>query len=499
MKKLFAIIVTLLVGAQIYFASWMNRQGDVYFNEDIARDLLLLEQIITTHDFTLIGPRTLGIPGLFHGPLWIYLNLPAYVIGNGNPIVIGFFWLLLYVLYLGIVFVVAKKLFDTTIALLSVLLLSSVAYSYIFNNTFGALLLFPLFFYSFVSYLKHQKIRTLLISLFILGIIIQFEMAFGGPLLLITLFFQLYFLAKKKKLRHLWAFFIVLLPLSNYLLFEIRHNFIQFNSLIGYFNSPPTQPTQSFFALFSQRINIMFYENIQFLAHHSLWMTMLVLGIFAYAVFAATTKKEYKKYKTIFATFFMLYVGYWVVTLVYKGEMWLWYYYEFLPLWVILFCATYRLMNKYLFIIIFLLFYLTGINAQLATYKDVQTSIGNNHYSWQLYAQTATQLYTDAPKEFGYYISEHDDLGYRTRYALHYLGRSFAKTGKETTKMQTTYLVYDKIQGDKWWKEVKVRIKKDPVKKISVKNLNLIERYQLNEKEITTQSDPNLINSLFFR
>src|ERR1700704_37205 len=102
---LFFCIASILFG--IYLFSLHLLLGDLLFHTDIARDFLLIQDIAVNNKLTLIGPRAGGIPGVFFGPIWLYLNLPAFIIGNGNPLAVGYFWLLLFLFGVGAVYYVA--------------------------------------------------------------------------------------------------------------------------------------------------------------------------------------------------------------------------------------------------------------------------------------------------------------------------------------------------------------------------------------------------------
>lgn len=499
-RKAIPLIIVFLIAFQIILSSWILFKGDLYYNEDISRDLLLLENITTKQPITLIGPRAMGISGLFHGPLWLYVNLPAYVIGQGNPIVMGIFWMLLYAIYIALVYFVAKRLFDSTVAIMSALLLSSISYQYFFNNTFGALFLFPLFFYTFTKYIQTLKIKLLLISFFLLGLIIQFEMAFGGPIMLVSLVYLLIHLIRKKKLFHLLACGIILIPLSTFFLFDLRHGFMQTHSLLTYMFSHNSS-SGSFISpeLVTHRIMVIQTSALQFLNHSSDFLNILFYASIGYAVFCCIKNKEIKN-ANVYFSFFVLFLGYWIVTLAYKGGMWIWYYYEFTPVIVILFCSLYRLVNRSVFLVIFLVFYCMAMLTQFSYFKlNTNGFSANSTYSWQLYQFAAQKLYADAPKEFGYYIYESDLLGYRTRYAIHYFARNYQKQGIENKKMPTTYLMIDSSIGNPWWTKNAVHIDKKPTKKYTINDLYQIEKYNLTQKDIAVPSDPNMIDSLFFR
>src|SRR3990167_10532225 len=91
MKTVFYSLLTLLIVINFYFAAYPLLKSDVHFFNDVARDFLLLREI-DSKKIVLIGPRS-NASGLFHGPLWSYLNYPVYKIVQGNPVAQAWFWL----------------------------------------------------------------------------------------------------------------------------------------------------------------------------------------------------------------------------------------------------------------------------------------------------------------------------------------------------------------------------------------------------------------------
>jgi hypothetical protein len=190
MKKLLSIDTALLLIllVAIFFLGWYPFHGDILFHTDIARDFLAIEDIVKNHHLTLLGPRSGGISGVFHGPLWFYISIPAFIIGHGNPVVVGWFWSFLSFITIGITYFVTLKLFDKRTALLSatsVALLSITSTNSLFNP-YGAVMLSPIFFYLFYQYILKSSYLFLLLSIFTLGVIIQFQMAWGVPILFLV-------------------------------------------------------------------------------------------------------------------------------------------------------------------------------------------------------------------------------------------------------------------------------------------------------------------------
>lgn len=496
-KALFYLLAFIL--ASLILAPILR--GNISFNTDIARDFLLLEDVYYNKNITLIGPRTGGIPGLFHGPLWLYLNLPAYIIGAGNPIAVGYFWFLLLVFGAVIVYFVSKKIFDKNVAVISSLIYFSVLGKSVtgFFNPVGAVLLFPLFFYFFWLYFKEKKNLYLAASMLILGCLIQFQMAFGGPIFILSAILIFIFAFKKRRFFDPLIILVIIIPLSSYILFELRHNFIEVKSLIGYLNG--TENTGkvdiNFMDLLFERLNFLFSDTLGMISHNVTWLTILS----SFVIIKSNLKKIKLKFKNPFFLFTYLLFGYWFLTIFYKGAIWGYYYWPFVGLVAIFFAAGYKYVNKKFFALIVVLILLNNIRPlywQAKAYPQAQGS-------WRFFRQSAEQAFDMASeKEFGYYVYTTDQFGYSTRYAVHYLNRKKNNLAAADEKKPITILFIDD-PGDSGssnsvdWKKYDVKISGAPDELIEISDSYKLEKYNLNEEEIQVKSNPDMLNSIIFR
>ncbi len=239
--KLLKLSFFILVIFNLVLASWYQLHGDLYFHSDIARDFLLFNEI-ANKKIMLIGARS-GAAGVYHGPFWYYLNFPVFFISGGNPIAVGWFWIFLIVVFLISGFQLAKKLFDEVAAYFFVLLMSTyfIFQSNSFSHPVGSLMMTLFFFYTFWQYLKTFKVQYLAINVIIVGLLIQLEIVNGVPFFFLSLVFATVEQIRRKKLIHWLAFFLILIPLSSYIVFDIRHDFFQFKSLMTFVSSATGQ------------------------------------------------------------------------------------------------------------------------------------------------------------------------------------------------------------------------------------------------------------------
>lgn len=514
LKYLFLILILL----NIILASRWIIDGNLFFHTDIARDFLLMEDIVNNKHLTLIGPRSGAIPGLFHGPLWLYLNLPTFLFGGGNPIYVGWFWVFLYIFSLFITYYIGKKMLGEKEGILSVLLLSVVTILQVRSlfNPYGALMLSPLFFYLFVSYLRSMQIKYLILSFLSIGFIIQFQMAFGVPVLILMLVYLFYYLFRKKKLSHFIYLLVLPIPLSSHIIFEFRNHFLQIKSVINYLYGVQTHGKLdlNLLQLVSLRIKELAIDGLGIVTQGNIYLTLPLLLLFIYAVYLSLKKKN--EYTRILFLFSYFYLGFWLFTIFFKGPVWNYYYIPFIPLVVLIFVSLKNRINSLVFYALFVLIYLVNLEAVI---NDIKTYNSNTYEqdvsTWKFNQLVAQKVFEGSENEFGYFIFTPDLYGYSPRYALDfYQKRNKEKRVYPYQKRTVTYLViapppaYGKDQNSIWykkntnstsWKNNDIRISKKPESAVLFNNGFIIEKYNLTTEEIKVEPNAYLIKDIFFR
>lgn len=504
--KVTSVIVILI---SLFFASWFAIHNDIVFHTDIARDFLLMEDVVRNKPITLIGPRSGGIPGVFHGPLWTYLNIPAFILGNGNPAVVGWFWVLLYIINVLIIYKVGSKIFSSEVGLITAALTSIISAFSVpgYFNPFGAVMFAPLFIYFLFKYVKSGENKDLLISLLMLGIVIQFQMAFGVPILVLFIPLLVFLLIKNKKFAHIFSLLILLIPLSTFILFDLKHQFLQTKSVINYLTGKENtgKVDKPFKDVLHTRIRSIINDGPGFITKGNRWLLYIVLGLFGISLFQYFKKKKYQDARIFYLLFFYFYIGYWLMTVLYKGMVWGYYYWPFLSLVTLVFASTVIFINKRIFYPLLIIFVVFNFNSEIkGNFKPV-TYFGKDGSSWKFHYKTAKMMFDNAPKEFGYYIFTADQFGYSSRYGMNYVQTKYKqKEAYPYIKKAVTYLLIapsdNPTINDSWWKTEKVKIRKEPEKVFRFENSNFrIEKYQLTPEEITDKSDENLIHTLIFR
>lgn len=474
--KAWKIIIVILIAFNLFLSARWLLDGNLLFHTDIARDFWLIKDIWDNHHLTLIGARAGGLAGWFHGPLWLYLNLPAFILGKGNPVVIGWFWWALHLGTLAIIFAVAKKIFTANIALVSLLIYSTITilevHSYI--NPQGALIIFPLFFYFYWQYKKSSTPSNLIISLFLIGLLIQFQIAFGAPILILTILDNIIATFRDKKLSRFLAYFILLIPLSTYIIFELRHHFIQIHSLTN-------------FASFGTNLN--FFAKLTTLP---LWFWLgLVLNI-------ATKNKTQK-------LFLYFYLGFWLISLFFPGTIMGYYYLPFLPMLIIIGVSLIYRLNKYLFIAIILVVLATNWHKAITDNLKYSPDVNYQDWSsWNSVKTAANWALDNCGQSAGYFVYTADLYGYNLRYALDFQAKTRNITILPDQKNTTTCLllgpnVKEHPYGSDNWKSGDIKISKSPAKSIQYGNGLKVEKYELSLTDLTVAPNPNLIKDTFFR
>lgn len=506
-KKIILIIFVLIMVNIVLSAYWLI-MGDIHYDVDVSRDFLVINDIVANHRLTLLGPRSGAIPGIFHGPLWFYINLPVFMIGGGNPLTIGWFWFVLSVIFLWLIFWIARKIFDFRVALFSVLLFSanSIINPLIglknFYNPYGAVFLTPIFFFLFYRYITVLKVKYLISALFVLGLIIQFQMAFGIPIFIAVTIFLGFLLNKKKKITHLFSYFILSIPLSTFILFDIRHDWLQLNSVMQFINNQKSP--QNLFNVFAGRIHSLVFDCFGQLIADKNWLTILYT-IFFLLMFVISVRKIQALQKTAYFLFAYFFLAFWIISLFYSGGVGN-YFWPFLPLLVIIFCSYEKVIKKEVFIPVFLVIYLINLYAGVSAILDFKSDINKRGpHSWAFNLQVAEEIYKDAKGNFGYFNFSPDRFAYQQRYAMIYAGKTFPQiVAFSSTKKPLTYLIEVDPPKDRLelngtsWRISDVKIDRKPDETFRWDFIQ-VEKYLLSDDEIKKAPNPYLLDSVFIR
>ncbi|MGH7203993.1 MAG: hypothetical protein ACREHC_06115 [Candidatus Levyibacteriota bacterium] len=497
----------IIIGFNILFNAWTILHNDIIFNSDIARDFLLLNEI-SQKKIILIGPRADGIQGLFHGPLWLYLNYPAYYIGHGNPVVVGWFWLILTIIFLLVSYIIATKLFNRTVGMIYLTLLSSVMVYYS-NNLFnpdGAMFVLPIFFYFYAMYYKYKKFLYLTLSLLLVGLMIQFQMAIGLPILILASILTWYLIIKNKIYSHVLAFLILLLPMSTFILFDIRHNFEQLNSIIKSFAGHTIAPKISLINRMNNRIETM---TSQLFFFRDPFSSLNILLSYFVAYFLLIKLKINSSHRYLYILFIYFFFGFYLVSLLFNGNLLQFFVYPLIPLVFLFFSSNIHTNNsKKLFMYLIAIIIIFQIVSSVMYIKGTYKNINFDSSSWQFQHNIALRVFSSSENSFGYFIYAPDVYGYKQNYAFMYTKQFFPNKNVTLFKKQRiTYVIVEPIPGNRQdlasdyllWKKHKAAFRGNLLSTFTYPNGYRIEKYRLTDKEIDAPIDSTLLDIIHFR
>lgn len=504
----FLVLFTLY---NVYLASFLVRQGEVIFSNDVARDFLLLQEL-DEKKLVFIGPRS-STSGLFHGPLWTYINYPAFVIGGGNPITVSWFWILLEGIFLLTSFLMVKKLFGTLPAFVYTALISirmALHTNGIFHSE-ATFFFIPLFFFTICMYVKSKKNRYLAFHMLALAALIQLNVGVGMQFLILSTCLIVWFIFKNNLWKHILTFSLLLLFLSNFIFFDLRHGLRMAKALLS------TGEASTFFVPFRSWLENRATNTISLQLFETTDNSVLILSIFAFVViFTMLHITNNGKLRHVYVLFFFYYFGYMLLSFFNKGVLLFHYIYLLIPLttlWFVSFLVTqytirvpFPLESKILFVPLIGMVTFLNFNFVRGQVVSQDGFIGKHFNSWKGLSVVASEVGNmQHGKEFGYFVFAPDAFAYQPRYAmLYHFKKSHAKAF-EYTKKPTTYIIAAPPPPDNpsmtyvWWRKNSVKISSEAVYTKIFPNGFTIEKFQLNQEEQRVPHDKTIELGIHFR
>ncbi len=281
-----AVIVLLLVislGLRLYkIDQYMTFLGDE------GRDALIIKKTLTTGDIPLIGPPT-SVGGMYLGPLYYYMMAVPMAVSWLNPIAAAVMVAFIGTASVGLVYLLAREWFGKVAALLAAILYSLSPINIIYSRSswnpnpapFFALILI----WAINRYHQTKKGWWLLIQGGAMAFLVQ--MHYLALILLgivwILWGFESWWLRKDwKKLKQFWrwclggigVFAVLMSPL---LVFDIRHDWMNFKALSMFFGDRQTTVNLNVFNTFERMLPIYYQDLIgRHMVSEITWLMWLV-------------------------------------------------------------------------------------------------------------------------------------------------------------------------------------------------------------------------------
>lgn len=498
-------LILIAVGLSAVYVA----HGDIMYDADTARDFLILQEI-SEKKIVLLGPRSGAAPGLFHGPLWSYLNYPAFALGQGNPVAVGWFWVLLNMGLVVSVVYIGRRLFGKTPGLLfaSLVAIRMISFTRGAFNPYGALLLVPAFLYLLIRYSESKKLKYLAAHVLLGGLLIQFQVAVGGPFFLLSLIYVVINIARRTfPLKHVLVYLLIVLTLATYIVFDIRHDWLMSKSVLHYLNRSGGYSMVAFKQAFWERLRLMSDQGTFFLPQQ-LAMAGRQKIIFISILFFALLLRFLKK-PIHHSLIWFFYVGYYALTLLHRGGMGVYYYFPLFPLAFMLLFTIWNYVPKRLGYAVVIPFLALNLVFEVALMHSDVSLIGKRQMSWQFHNKIAQDIFDSAQtSKFGLFIYAPDVQGYRSKYPLVYQDRLYEdKAMQPYQKLPETFvLLAGPPEYALPWEhnpenflDDSVRIANQPDQRWEYGDAYAVNRYQLSQEEAEIEFDPHLNNWLHFR
>lgn len=519
-KKYITIILVILI---LLFAFLLRSNlyihGDFNFFLDQARDMMLVKDIVVNKDIPLIGART-GMGGIFHGPIWLYMITPFFILSGGNPFAtLVPLFLLVSLSIVAVAFFVGQKLYNTATGLFFALLLAMSRPLHeantITTNAQVMPLIFLIYLFGIIKFMRGND-KYLILSMFTIALGIHFESAFSVFLIPLTLV-AIVLRRKLPKIKYvLFGLGAMLLAVSNYILFELRHSFLMTQAIMKLFQGK-VEPIRGYEAYsdigfrVQDRANMLSnYFNDTIYKPDTLTVLLVLCVLIGAGVlrFLSKTKgKEYKQQNKEYLFILLVPVLYYALFVLYPMPLWSHYTLSLtVTAALLLSFAMSQLVSVVAgrvlvagFIVVLLIPAMLWIN-QIYINPQPYNPGFDGSYKNQLSA--AEKVFEDAGEEkFGYFQYSTAILTYNMDYLMWWVGKENGYI-PPNEKLPTTYLImYPTNASDssahEFWKKNVIKTNAPVSERWIMQGNIVVEKLEVPAND--PSPDPNYYQGLLFR
>ena len=224
----FLLMLLFLIG---FFLRFYNIPQNLFFGPEQGIDFLAIKNIVVNHSPTLIGSKT-DIGGIFHGPVYYYLAAIPFLLSHGSPIFVSLFFIFIHSLTVFVTYYLGKEMFGKRVGILAALLFTfafgAIIYARWLSSPPLSIFFSGLYFLFLNRFLKGHKFSLIWASLVfcLLGEVEFLNFIFYSIITLLIIFFFHKEFIKHRLITLASLLVLVIGSISNYLLFDFRHNFL---------------------------------------------------------------------------------------------------------------------------------------------------------------------------------------------------------------------------------------------------------------------------------
>jgi len=232
-KTYLLLMIIILVGALFRTYNLPERFG---FAHDADLYSWIVKDIVVDHNLRLIGQET-SASGVYIGPLFYYLLIPFFLIFNMDPIGSAYLGLVIGLLTTLSYFYCLSKIFNKTVGLIAAFLNSTLLFTVGFDIWVVPTIttkLWAIWYLYTLLMLSRGNFKVLPLLGLLIGLIWHIHLALIPALLAIPVAI---YVSKKipSKKQILYFILIILITSLPLIIFELRNNFIQIQSIINSF------------------------------------------------------------------------------------------------------------------------------------------------------------------------------------------------------------------------------------------------------------------------
>lgn len=223
------ILLVLLIFLLAIIFRFLYYPQNTYFGFDQARDAFAVREILSGH-LKIVGPPT--ATGIFHhGVLYYYIFAPFYLFSGGDPVAVSLFLRVLNAAGVFLLFPLVLVLFGEAAAILASFLFAvsfeQTQFALFLNHPSLAVISVLIFYLGLSYWIFKKRMWGFFVSLFGLGLSIQFEFVETQLIAVFALFFLFFRRSTKFNVKDiLTGLLVFLVPISSFIISEIRHDFI---------------------------------------------------------------------------------------------------------------------------------------------------------------------------------------------------------------------------------------------------------------------------------